>query len=102
MSHVSGRTYRVTLRLKSSSTGTLTLRANGYDAASVHGSSTLACRCTDADPGASPRPIPNDHTHRLDRARTHRDWPGPARTAANVVDRRDLRPVRPGAGTLVA
>ena len=42
MSHVSGRTYRVTLRLKSSSTGTLTLRASGYDAASVYGSSTLA------------------------------------------------------------
>jgi flagellar hook assembly protein FlgD len=41
MSHVAGRTYRVTLRLKSSSTGTVLLRASGYDAASVYGSSTL-------------------------------------------------------------
>jgi len=42
MSHVSGRTYKVTLRLKSSSTGTLTLRASGYDAASAYGSSSVA------------------------------------------------------------
>jgi flagellar hook assembly protein FlgD len=41
LSHVSGRTYKATIRLRSSSTGTVQLRASGYDLKSDYESSLL-------------------------------------------------------------